>query len=485
MSDLVIGIDVGTTTVKAAALRPGGGCVARFAEAYPTQRPEPGRVEQDPDDWVRLCRKALAEMARTVAPGSIMAAGLCSQVNTHVFVDADGRPLMPAIVWQDTRATAEALELDAMISTKDKIAALGAPMPIDASHPLARMLWVARHLPEVWERTAHVLLPKDYVQLQLTDELATDPLSNIGLVGPDKTYAGAILDLLPGAAERLAPIRPLAAPLGALPEPFGGVQFVSATMDGWAGLVGGGAVEEGAAVYLSGTSEILGVVSDTVTNEPGIAVFASAMGLRLHAGPTQSGGASAAWFSQSFGIGLEEMSQRIAATPRRAQTPLFLPQLAGERAPLWNPALRGAFLGLDSGMDITDLARGVFEGVALSALHVQKALEASSSLAPDTLFCGGGGFGSDAWAQIRADILGRPLQRLSFNEPGVIGAACIAATTSGGSLQDAHALYASYDTAWDPDPAQRGLYDALFDVYTQAIETLEPIGGRLTALPSP
>ena len=94
--------------------------------------------------------------------GKIAGAALTSQVNTHVFVDRNGRPLMPAITWQDTRAAYEAAELDDQLNEEDKIAWLGAPIPVDASHPLARMLWVQRHAPEIWDKTRFVLLPKDF-----------------------------------------------------------------------------------------------------------------------------------------------------------------------------------------------------------------------------------------------------------------------------------------------------------------------------------
>ena len=435
---------------------------------------------------MRLIERCLQSFAAENLSGKISHGALTSQVNTHVFVDRSSNPLLPAIIWQDTRASTEAEELDARLSIEEKIALLGAPIPIDASHPLARMLWAQRRHPEIWEQTTHVLLPKDFALFHLTGRVATDPISNIGLVGQDLRYVDRILDLVPGAVERMAPLAGLTETVGetgsstAIP----GIRMATATMDGWVGLMGAGAVREGEGVYLSGTSEILGIASGTVTNQPGIIVFAEAEGIRLHVGPTQSGGASQVWFSEVADLDMAEMSHLVATTPRRNPTPLFLPQLAGERAPLWNPELRGAFLGLDAGMTRADLARGVYEGVALSARHVFDALEVSAKTSADTLRCGGGGFRSDAWTQIRSDILGRQLTRLEVNEPGIVGAVCIAAVASGdhATLADAHRAFSRYDRIWEPDPKLRGFYDALFDIYRDAIETNAAITGRINGL---
>lgn len=486
MADLFVGIDLGSTSVKAAVLDDRGQCLSRFSQSYPTARPAAGRAEQNPDDWMRLIHAALAQFADDGLAGRVGFGCLTSQVNTHVFVDAAGNPLAPAILWQDTRAAAEAAELDARLTTAEKIAYLGSPIPVDASYPLARMLWMARHEPQVWERTAHVLLPKDYCLLHLTGALATDPLSNVGLVAPDLTYVPPILDLVPGAAGRMAPLAEVTSWVGRIGSGFGlpGVQMITGSMDGWVGLFGAGAGQPGEVVYLSGTSEILGVSSQTVTGEPGIVVFPPIGGLRLHAGPTQSGGASQMWFCDVAGVPVDDLTRQIAATSRRKPTPLFLPQLAGERAPLWDPTLRGAFLGLDSGMGTADLARAVLEGVALSARHVLGSLLASAGVGAETLKCGGGGFQSDPWNQIRADVLNKRLTRLAVNDPGVVGAVALAAYGAGShaSLPAACAAFARIDRAWEPDPTQRGLYDDLFGIYLDAIAANAPLGHRLNRL---
>ena len=156
-AERLIGFDVGTTAVKAAVFDKSGAVEARFVENYPTQRRGIAFVEQDPEDWVRLIKKAL----RIFDGNKIAAIGLCSQVNTHIFVDADGNALCPAIVWKDRRASDEAASLDAQVTSKQKEAWWGVPMPIDSSHAIARMAWVAKNQPDIWSKTRWVMLPKD------------------------------------------------------------------------------------------------------------------------------------------------------------------------------------------------------------------------------------------------------------------------------------------------------------------------------------
>ncbi len=485
--ETILGIDVGTSSVKGIVLGVDGSRHAAFGATYPTARPATSVVEQDPQDWLARIDAALADFTTRGLLGGMQAIGLTSQVNTHVFLDANARPLIPAINWADTRAADEAAELDARVTVAQKMAWWGAPMPIDASHALARMLWVARHQPDIWERTRWVVLPKDYCLHYLTGTMATDPLSNIGLTNR-AGYIAEVLALVPGAAERMAP---LAAPQAVMGQgrkggPLAGLPVVTGTMDGWCALYGAGGSAEGAGVHVSGTSEVLGIAAAKVHPTPGVIVFDELAGLRLHAGPTQAGGAALAWFCGWAGMSAEAASDLVSAHPRKPLTPLFLPHLQGERAPLWDPSLRGVILGMDQASGLPDLARAVMEGVALSARHVLGAIESSTGHSPVILTCGGGGFRSDVWMQIKADVLGRPLARLSVNEPGLVGAAALAALGAGlaPDLQAAQQTLARFEAPMAPDPSKRALYDDLFGLYTRAISANAALNADLLALAS-
>ncbi len=373
---LLIGIDIGTTAVKGALFDLCGTALKSWGEAYPTARPAPGHVEQNPEDWMDRVLKALAVLSEGVPEGRIAAVGVTSQVNTHAFLDAAGAPLLPAFVWQDGRCAEAAGAIDARIAIEDKLKWWNAPLPVDASHPLARIAYVAAHEPDIFARTRWVCAPKDFCIYRLTGEMVADPMTNFGLLDQNLQPISALINAVPGAEERLPPIQSFTTPAGRIRVglPCAGALVVTGAMDAWAGLFGVGAIADGQAMYLSGTSEILGIVSPKRVPTPGVIAFADCEGLTLHAGPTQSGGASVQWLSRLLGRMPPELSTLVAARPAGAATPLFLPHLQGERAPIWDIGSRGAFAGLDASMGAADVAASVFEGVAFSARWLLEAL---------------------------------------------------------------------------------------------------------------
>ena len=389
------------------------------------------------------------------------------------------------ILWKDRRASGEAAALDAQITVAQKVAWWGAPMPIDASHAISRMAWVAKYRPDIWDKTRWVMLPKDYCILKLTGKVSTDPLSNIGLVDKDLNYLPEVLALVPGAAERMAPLVAITDIAGYVKQgPLRGTPIVSGTMDAWAGLVGTGGAKEHSSIYLSGTSEILGISSTKVVPTPGAIVFPESHGLRVHAAPTQNGGDAKLWFTQVNGITMKKMSALVAENSRGAATPLFLPQLEGERAPHWDPDLRGAFLGVSRQTRLPDFARAVYEGVAFAARQALETLKISADVDSDIISCGGGGFRSQAWTQIRADVLNKPLQRLTSGEPGISGAVTLAAIGTGiySNFEEASTALSQYSAPNIPDPKQVEIYASVFEIYKDAIKANANIGKRLTHL---
>lgn len=479
----VIGIDVGTTAVKAAVVASDGDIRAMHSGTYPLLRRAGGIAEQDPDDWLRIVTDALAKFDAEGYLQQVEGIGLCSQVNTHVFLDENGQPVMPAILWQDGRASVEAAELDAQVSEEQKLAWWGSPMPIDASHALPRMLWVSRHHPELWEKTRYVMLPKDYCVFKLTGNATTDPLSNIGLTDNNLHYIDALFDFVPRSREKMAKMSGLTDIIGHISSNFPGAgkPLVNGTMDAWAGLVGAGGAKQGSVVYLSGTSEILGISSKQVHPTPGAIVFPEFSGVRLHAAPTQNGGDAKKWFADAFELSLDDMSKQVANSARRPQTPMFLPQLEGERAPLWEADLRAAFLGVTRQSSKTDFARAVYEGVSMAALWALETLESSSGVARSSIHCSGNGFKSDAWGQIRADVIGAELKRMAVSESGILGAAMIAMVATGifNNLDEASSTIVRFDRVFTPNHQNTAQYGELFDLYKSAIAANREINSKI------
>jgi xylulokinase len=482
-----IGIDVGTSSVKALMGAVGGERIAAFSAPHETARAAPGAAEQAPRAWMDAVEAALAQFAAHPRAGEVVAIGVTSQVNTHVFCDAALRPLAPAVTWQDTRPAAAAAALEAAIDPAAKAAALGAPIPIDASHALARMAWLAETDPALWARTAHVLLPKDYVIASLTGQIAGDPISAVGLVGPDLRYAPPLLGLVPRAAEVLPPLADPLRIVGrmAAAHPFAGVPVAAGTMDAWAGMFGLGVAAEGDAMYLAGTSEVLGLISATRAGAPGIVLFPPWQGINLHAGPTQSGGASLAWLARILGQSPSALSAAARDARLTRETPLFLPHLAGERAPLWDPSSRGAFAGMTGAHGAADLALSVMEGVAFAGRLALEAIEESGARRVDLLLHGGGGAASDTWCQVRANALGRRMRRAAAPECGASGAMVIAAVASGVApdLAGAARALVAHDREFAPDPALAPLADARFEAFRALYEALGPVNRVLSAAP--
>lgn len=482
MDFCLIGIDVGTTATKATLIDGTGAQLASFAHAHPTARIAPGMAEQAPQDWLDGVFGALEHFSRAVDPSRVVGIGLTSQVNSHVFVDAQGNAVRPGITWQDTRAAEDAARLDGAVTAAQKTAWFGGPVPIDASHALSRMAFVARTEPQNWAATRHVLLPKDFIALKLTGAVSSDPVAAVGLVDSAGAYVEDLLALVPGAAAKLPQLHPFHHSAGTVAPglPFAGTPVMVGAMDAWAGMFGCGVVADGDVMYQSGTSEIPGIVSSKVVPTPGVILFPPYQGIRMHAAPTQSGGASLTWLATLLDRPPEELLHRAVTMAPDARTPIFLPHLSGERAPIWDAASRGAFARLDAGTGPEQLTLAVLEGVAHSVRWAFEALQHSADVIPDTIRISGGGARSDIWCQIRADVLGVALARTTIPAAAALGAAIIAGVGSGAfaSLPNAVRELVRFDRQFEPDPARRAFYDERFAHFRALYRDLRPFNQR-------
>lgn len=483
---LLLGIDVGTTQVKGAVFNLDGRQRAAAAVTYPLHRPHPGWAEQDPEDWWRATLNVIARIGEQAPLREVAALGVCSQVNTHVLLDAAGRALLPAITWQDQRCAEIAAALDGSIDARRRAELWDTEFPLDASFALSRAAWLARERPREYERARWLLSPKDYVNLRLCGHAAADPFSSIGLVRRDGAYNAGVLALVDGAAGLMAPLHAPDAPLGhvasaartGLPE---NAVVATATMDAWASLHGSGVQAPGDAFEVAGTSEILGVLSERARPTPGVVTFPPWHGLRLHAGPTQAAGAALHWFAAAQRTTIDDVLASVTSAMPGSGGLVFLPHLAGERAPLWNPNLRGVFLGLGTEHGFAELSRAVLEGVAYSARHIAEALAHASGHRLERLALSGGGAHSDIWSQIKADVLGRELRRLRVLDSGVLGAALLAGVAAGLLADPAEAASSMVhvERSFEPDVARGARYERLYEVYRSLHPLLE---GPFTAL---
>ncbi len=468
----LLGVDLGTTSVKAAVFRPDGSRVAGASRPHPTHRPGPGLAEQHASDWWDGLASVVAELSGAGALDGLTAVGVCSQVNTHVLADATGAALHPAITWQDRRCASALPSLDARLDAPARAAVRGGLGTIDVTHPAARLEWLTAHRPSVRERARWLLAPKDLLVLRLTGTAAADPISSIGLVDASGAYPSWLDTLVPGMTALLPPLGDPAAVAGTTTGAGGlppGLPVAHGTMDAWASLLGGGVAEPGDAIDIAGTSEVVAMAARPGGGAPGIVTFPPWRGLHVHAGPTQAGGDALGWVARMLGTTLPGALALAGRAAPGSGGAVFLPQLSGERAPLWDPHLRAHWIGATSDTGPAELARAGLEGVAHAARHVLETVERAAGATAGSLAVCGGGAASDLWCQVKADVLGRPLGRTAERDAGVLGAAML------GSLAAGHATVPELATRmvrtereFVPDPSRRAVLDEAHDRYREA-----------------
>jgi xylulokinase len=486
-ADLLVGVDLGTTALKAGLFDADGRMHASAASPYGIERPLAEWAEQQPDAWMGALGEVLASLTPAAAGGRVVSVGICSQVNTHVFVDESGGPLRPAITWQDQRCGPIALELERRLAELAPTAS--GRFGISSSTLPARAAWVAREEPAVWDATSYVLAPKDFVTNRLCrpERPVTDPITPFDVVGADGAYDADVIALVDGLAARLPVVQPIDGIVGTVAGAgfplIEGATVVTGTMDAWGSVYGSGVTDHGDAMEVAGTSEILALFSRERRPAAGVVSFLQVDGLSLHAGPTQAGGAALAWFAALAGLTIAEAIERAGEAPAGAGGLIFLPHLLGERAPLWDSDMRGAFIGLSSEHTIGHLCRAVLEGVAYSARHLLESLEQAGDVTASELRASGGGAQSDLWCQIKADVLDRPIARLRVRQSGCLGAALMAASGVGlvESVRAAAREHVHVERTFAPTAA-RVEYDELYAVYRGLQDALRPTHTALAGI---
>jgi xylulokinase len=436
----LVGLDIGTSGAKALALSEGGEVVARAEEKYELSIPCPGWAEQDPDDWVRA-----ADAALTRIDGRNATVGLSGQMHGLVALDSERRVLCPAILWNDQRTAAECAEIEERIGLERLIELTGNRALPGFTAP--KLLWLRRHEPDVYERIAYVLLPKDYVRLKLFEELATDVADASGTLLFDvarRRWSDEVLEALEIPAEWLPPVEESTEVAGA--------------GDQAAGAIGVGVYEPGPASVVLGTSGGVFAPLDVFAPDPeGRAhVFCHAVPGTWHAmGVMLSAAGSMSWFRHALApdAELDRLDAEAEAWEPGAEGLLFAPYLAGERTPHTDPNARGAFVGLSLRHDRGALVRSIFEGVAYG---LRDSLELLRGLGcrVEVGRISGGGARSPLWVKIVASVLGIPIQRTAVEEGAAYGAALLAGVASGvfGDVREAVDACVGIRDETEPDP---------------------------------
>ena len=466
----LVGLDVGTTSVKGIAIDQTGAVVHVAERGYPLSTPRPGWSEQDPELWWKAAAEVLDECEADRALGI----GLSGQMHGLVTLDADDRPLRPAILWNDGRTQKQCVEIEERVGRERLIELTGNRALAGFTAP--KLLWLREEEPETYARIRSILLPKDYVRLRLCEEHAIDVADASGTLLFDvarRRWSGEVLDALeidpawlPGVAES-----PEVAG-----ETHGGVPVAAGAGDQAAGALGVGVVAEGGpASVVLGTSGVVFAALDRYAADPEGRVHAfchAVPGVWHVMGVMLSAAGSLRWLRDTIGgdVSYDDLIAGAGRWEPGVEGLLFAPYLAGERTPYPDPEARGAFLGLGLRHDRGAMTRAVLEGVAFGLRDALDLVVEMGGRPASGRVSGGGGRGM-LWLEIVASVLGIPLELTRADEGAAYGAALLGGVAAGVWMDVPEAVEACVRVVRTVEPradwveryaALRPCYDALY-----------------------
>ena len=483
-----LGIDLGTSSVKAIVQDAEGRAMSKTQRAYETICPRPGWAEQSPAAWWRAVRDAVAEV-RAAAPAAIRSVGLSGQLNGFVLLDTDLEPIGNAVIWLDLRAETEtqallaAGEIDFKALTDNELSAICV---------LVKLLWMTRRRPELMARARYIALAKDYVLLRLTGERVTDPsdAGSTAMATPGGLAWQPALCRVAGIdPARLSAIRPSANVAGRVIPAAAAETGLAAGTPVATGAGDVAALAVGCGIVVAERTAItLGTAGHVVTRAGAHAVPAdrgvwsvphALPGESLWLGLIMSGGLSLAWLhgilshngQRSDYAALEALA---ANAPAGARGAVFLPFLEGATTPYRRPDARGAFFGLSSSHQTGDMVRAVMEGVAFNVRECIAALEQGGAKS-GAFRVAEGGARSRLWCQIMADILGDEVASIAERDTSAAGAAMLGrAAVEAVDVSEIAESCVRIERRFEPSPSNREPLKEAFERYQSHCARLFP-----------
>ena len=505
----VMGIDVGTTGTRAVIVSEDGEVVGAATGGHePMSMPRPGWAEQHPEDWWKATQEAVPAALNDagLAGPEISAVGLSGQMHGVVLLDKENRVLRPSLIWCDQRSQEQCDWIAEKVGAERLIELTSNPALTGFSAP--KFLWVRDHEPEIFQRAAHLLLPKDYIRFRLTGGFATEVSDASGTLLLDvknRRWSGEVCSVL-GVDSRLLPkvyesvevtggiSRQVAEDIGLKPN----TPVVGGAGDQAASAIGNGIVFPGLTSITLGTSGVLFAHTDAPRVDPQgrIHTFCHAVPGKWHVmGVTQGAGLSLRWFRDQLAAqevaqaakenrdAYELIIQGAESAPAGSEGLLWFPYLMGERTPHLDASARGAWFGLTAAHTRAHLIRAILEGVAFSlrdSLEIFQELEVPIT----QVRLSGGGSRNPFWRQVQADIYGQELVTLGTSEGSAYGAALLAAAGSGvfSSVEEACRKTIQVKETTAPRPAEKTIYDRYYDVYRSFYPTVKGHSHRLADL---
>ncbi|PFG18673.1 gluconokinase [Serinibacter salmoneus] len=494
MTQVVLGVDIGTTATKVVAFTPQGDLVASAEAGYPLHTPHPGYAEQDPEQILAAVIEASSAVVQQVGAERVAALSFSSAMHTLIGLSPAMEPLTPSSSWADTRADAQAERIRASTGGLGLHRRTGTP--VHPMSPMVRLAWFHEQEPKLCERVGFWCGIKEYVLLRLTGALVMDRsiASCSGLLNLESltwdsealAVAGVLPEQLPElvATTHALPLADDGAAHLGLPA---GTPVVVGAGDGPLANLGVGAVRPGMAACSLGTSGALRVMVDRPVVDPLGRVFCYALtdDLWVVGGAINNGGIVMRWALEALApdlAGEEDLLELAASAPAGSGGLLMMPYLLSERAPRWSSLPQGAYVGLTRAHGREHLVRAALEGVCLQLSLVLESMRAAG-LEVGEVRATGGVMRSDLWRQMLADALGTPIDLTEGEQGSGYGAAVLGMVALGlmDSVADAAASATVTETV-RPDAAAAGVYGELRPVYSGLYDALAPAFGSLKRL---
>ena len=489
-----IGLDVGTSGIKGLLVDESGTVVREASSAYPLFTPNPGWVEQNPEDWWKAARKVLRTLSRA-ARGNISGIGLSGQMHGTVFLDSSGKPLYPAILWNDQRTIQECEEI--LQRTEGRIREWTCNPPRTA-FSASKILWFRKHHPQLYGQISKVLLPKDFIRFCLSKTFVTDVTDASGtnlLDVRNRTWSKETLRSLDIPESILCDLaespdvcsyvsKEAARGLG-IPEH---TPIVGGAADQAASAIGNGVCSPGTLSVTLGSSGVLYVQTEGVIIDPTEALHTFCHSVprtyQLMGGVLSAAG-SLHWFRRTLGRNRESFSQLLEQAkqvPPGSEGLLFLPYLTGERSPYNDPLARGCWFGLTIRHTRAHLIRALLEGVSY-ALHDLLNSVKALHIPIKRIHFAGGGAKDEFWAQMVSDVFGEPLYISTVKDSSAYGAAMLAASgVSGISLPAISSAWWAPEKQLTPNLKIRAVYTDGYQVYHEMYKGTSKFMHQLAAL---
>ncbi|WP_461178628.1 xylulokinase [Virgibacillus ainsalahensis] len=477
----VIGVDLGTSAVKILLVNQNGEVTQEVSKAYPLIQEKTGYSEQDPNDWVNQTVAGLSDLLKKFDGDTADIEGISFSGQMHglVLLDDNNDVLRNAILWNDTRTTAECQEISDVVGEKRLLDIT--KNPALEGFTLPKILWVKNHEPQIYKKAKSFVLPKDYVRYKLTGALHmeySDAAGTLLLNVGEKEWSKEICNLFDINEEFCPPLVASDEEVGKLlPEIAdatglsAGTRIFAGGADNACGAIGSGILEEGKTLASTGTSGV--VLSYEASDDKD---FGGKVHYFNHGAPdafytmgvTLAAGYSLSWFKDVFAKDedFEELLAEVDAVPAGSNGLLFTPYIVGERTPHNDAAIRGSFIGMDSSHQRKDFVRAVLEGITFS-LNESIEIFRENGKTIDTVVSIGGGAKNETWLQMQADIFNAKIVKLSSEQGPGMGAAMLAAYGCGWfpALKDCADEFLQVDKEFVPNKDNVDKYKKLFGIY--------------------